>query len=69
MVEAITAQRMSLLQVVAKHPDVSREKLLSLPSVTEADLKYLEQLDMIREREVGRYRISHFGQLVLKRGI
>jgi hypothetical protein len=68
MVETITTQRMNLLQMVAKYPDVSREKLLGLKGVTEADLTYLEQHDLIRERE-GRYRVSHFGQMALKRGL
>ena len=69
MVETITAQRLNLLQMVAKYPDVAREKLLGLKGVTEADLAYLEQHDLIREREPGRYRVSHFGQMALKRGV
>jgi hypothetical protein len=68
MVETITAQRMNLLQMVAKYPDVSRDKLLGLKGITEADLAYLEQHDLVRERE-GRYRVSHFGQMALKRGL
>jgi hypothetical protein len=68
MVETITAQRMNLLQMVAKYPDVSRAKLLGLKGVTEADLTYLEQHDLIRARE-DRYRVSHFGQMALKRGL
>lgn len=67
MVEAITNQRLHLLQMVAKYPDVQRDKLLSLKGVTEADLAYLLQYDLIREREAGCYRISHFGQMALKR--
>ena len=69
MVETITAQRKNLLQMVANHPDVSREKLLGLKGVTDADLTYLEQHDLIREREPGHYRVSHFGQMALKRGL
>ena len=69
MVETITAQRMNLLQMVAKYPDVAREKLLGLKGVTDADLAYLLQHDLIREREPGRYRVSHFGQMALKRGL
>jgi hypothetical protein len=68
MVETITPQRMVLLQMVAKYPDVAREKLLGLKGVTEADLAYLEQHDLIRSRE-GHYRVSHFGQMALKRGL
>jgi hypothetical protein len=69
MVEPITAQRMNLLQMVANHPDVAREKLLALKGVTGADLAYLEQHDLIRERDPGRYRVTHFGQMALKRGL
>lgn len=68
MVETITVQRMALLQMVAKHPDVSRDRLLGLKGVTEADLAYLEQHDLLRERD-GRCRISHLGQMALKRGL
>ncbi len=69
MVETISAVRLSLLQLVAKHPDVSREKLLTIKGITDADLNYLLQNDMIREREVGKYRVAHFGELVIKRGV
>jgi hypothetical protein len=68
MVKPITAQQLSILKIVAKHPGAEKEKLLALAGVTEADLKYLEENDMIREREAGRYRIAHFGELVLRRG-
>lgn len=68
MVETITSLRMALLQMVGKHPDVSRDKLLALKGVTEADLAYLEEHDLIRERE-GRYRVSNFGKMALKRGL
>ena len=69
MVEVITPLRLSLLQVVAKHPDIHRDKLLTLKGVQDADIAYLAQHDLIREREVGCYRISHFGQTALKRGL
>ena len=36
---------------------------------TAAINEYLELHDMIREREVGHYRIAHFGEMVLKRGL
>jgi len=68
MVDVITPLRLSLLQTVARHPDALRDKLLALKGVQEADLAYLIQHDLIRERETGCYRISHFGQLALKRG-
>jgi hypothetical protein len=54
---------------VAKYPDVSREKLLGLKGVTDADLAYLLQYDLIRERNPGCYRVSNFGQMALKRGV
>lgn len=69
MVDVITPLRLSLLMTVAKHPDAEREKLLTLKGVVAADIDYLIQHDLIREREPGRYRVSHFGQLALKRGI
>ena len=69
MVETITVVRLNLLQMVAKYPDVAQEKLLGLKGVTEADLAYLVQHDLIREREPGHYRVSHFGQMALKRGL
>jgi hypothetical protein len=69
MVDVITPLRLSLLQTVAKHPDALREKLLALKGVEPADVDYLVQHDLIREREVGKYRISHFGQMALKRGL
>jgi hypothetical protein len=69
MVDVITSLRFSLLKVVAQRPDISREQLLVLKGVTEADIAYLVQHDLIHEREVGRYRVSHFGQMALKRGL
>jgi hypothetical protein len=47
---------------------VEKEQLLRLAKATDEDLKYLEEHDMIREREAGRYRIAHFGEMVLRRG-
>jgi len=67
MIEAITALRLHLLQVVAKYPDIRRDKLLTVKGAQGADIDYLVQHDLIREREVGCYRIAHLGQLVLKR--
>ncbi|WP_005035421.1 hypothetical protein [Holophaga foetida] len=69
MVDVITPLRLHLLQVVAKYPDIRREKLLTVKGAQAADLAYLEQCDLIRERESGCYRISHLGQMALKRGL
>jgi hypothetical protein len=68
MVETITPQSLNLLRMVAKFPDVSREKLLGLKDISEADLTYLVRNDLIWEREPGHYRVSNFGQMALKRG-
>jgi hypothetical protein len=57
-----------LLQLVAKHPDVARDHLIKA-GAADADLAYLERQDLIRERAVGRYRISHLGDQVLKRSL
>ncbi len=67
MVETITPLRLHLLQMIAKYPDVTRDKLLTIKGITEADLTYLIQHDLIRERD-GRLRVTHFGQMALKRG-
>lgn len=70
MVDVITPRQLALLALVAKHPGLEREKLLVVGGTTAAaDLAYLEQHDLIREREVGRYRVSHLGERVLKRGL
>ena len=66
MADPITPRQKMLLQLVAKHPDVARDHLLKA-GAAEADLAYLERQDLIREREVGRYRVSHLGQQALKR--
>jgi hypothetical protein len=70
MSETISNQQRILLQMVGKYPDVTQEKLLSLKGVTLADIEYLLKHDLIREqREPGRYRASHLGQMAIKRGI
>ena len=69
MAEAITSQQMGILQFVAKNPGISREKLVELKGATDADIKYLEGHDLIREREVHHYRVSHFGEMALRRGL
>ena len=66
--EPITARQLTILQVVAKHPDVARDHLVKA-GATDADLAYLERHDLIRERAIGRYRVSHMGQEVLKRSL
>jgi hypothetical protein len=68
MAEAITPLCLSLLQIVARNPDAPREKLLALKGVQASDLDYLLQHDLIRDREPFRYRVTHLGQMVLKRG-
>jgi len=69
MVEVITPRQLAILKLVSKHPGIKRDRLLELKEVTPADLAYMEQHDMIREREIGCFRISHFGELVLKRSV
>jgi hypothetical protein len=66
--EPITPRQMMLLQLVSKHPDVARDHLIKA-GATEADLTYLERHDLIRERAIGRYRVSHMGMAVLKRSL
>ncbi|HJW43354.1 MAG TPA: hypothetical protein VJ463_02790 [Geothrix sp.] len=68
MAEPITPRQMMLLQLVAKHPDVARDHLVKA-GAAEADISYLVRHDLIRERGVGQYRVSHLGQQVLKRGL
>lgn len=69
MTLAISAVRLALLKLIAKHPGVPREKLFAIKGVGEADLAYLSSLDLIQEREVGRYRATHLGETVVKRGL
>jgi hypothetical protein len=68
VVDAISSRQLTLLQVVAKHPDVARDHLVKA-GATDADLAYLERHDLIRERAIGRYRVSHMGLEVLKRSL
>lgn len=65
--EPITPLRLKLLRLVAEKPGVTRDILLSLPSLSAADVDYLVRLDLIRESGTGGYRISHLGQMALKR--
>lgn len=66
MVDPISRRQLTLLQVVAKHPDVARDHLVKA-GATDADITYLERHDLIRERAIGHYRVSHLGQEALKR--
>lgn len=69
MPDVITSQQMGLLQVVAKNPGITRERILAIKGMTLADIAYLESHDLIREREVHQYRVSHFGEMALRRGL
>lgn len=69
MTTPISAGRMALLQLIAKHPGVPKAKLLTIKGITEADLAYLVGLDLIREREAGAFRATHLGETVIKRGL
>ncbi len=66
MVDPITPRQRTLLQVVARHPDVARDHLVRA-GATDTDQAYLERHDLIRERALGHYRVTHLGQEVLKR--
>lgn len=68
MADPITPRQLMLLQLVAKHPDVARDHMIKA-GAADADLAYLERQDLIRERAVGHYRISHMGDQVLKRSL
>ena len=70
MAEVITSKQLGILAFISKNPGASAAAITKGTSATAADLAYLGQHDMIREqREPGCYRISHFGELVLRRGL
>ena len=70
MAEVITARQLGILAFIGKNPGASVAAIAKGAGATAADLAYLGQHDMIREqREPGCYRIAHFGELVLRRGI
>jgi hypothetical protein len=69
MTQTISAGRLALLQLIVKHPGVPKAKLLAIKGVGEADLAYLSSLDLIQEREEGRFRATHLGETVVKRGL
>jgi len=67
MVQPITPRQLAILQMVAKHPGVDREQLARLAQASDEDMKYLLEHDLVREREAGKYRVAHFGEMVLRR--
>ena len=70
MAEVITAKQLGILAFIAKNPGVATASIAKGAGATAADLAYLAQHDMIREqREPGCYRVAHFGELVLRRGV
>lgn len=69
MTQPITGKQLSILQYISKHPNVSKDVLFSSVGATEADLAYLGEHDMIREREPGCFIASHFGGMVLRRSL
>lgn len=68
MTEVITVQQWKLLQLISKHPRVTRAQLLTAGAGAQ-DLAYLEGQDLIRERDRGNLQVSHLGELALKRGL
>ncbi len=69
MTLAISALRLNLLRIIAKHPGVPQAKLLAIRGVTQADLDYLTALELIQAREAGAFRATHRGETVVKRGL
>jgi hypothetical protein len=70
MAEVITARQLGILAFIAKNPGASADAIGKGAGATASDLAYLAQHDMIREqREPGCYRVAHFGELVLRRGV
>ena len=69
MTQTISAGRLALLQLIVKHPGVPKERLLAIKGVGEADLSYLTTLELIQEREPGRYRATYRGETVVRRGL
>lgn len=69
MTQPITSKQLNLLQFISKNPNRNKALLITSAGATEADLAYLIQHDMIREREADCFQVSHFGGLVLKRSL
>jgi hypothetical protein len=68
LTQALSPGRIALLQLIAKFPGVSKESLLAIRGVGEADLAYLTANDLIKMREPARFRATHQGETVGKRG-
>ena len=69
MTVPISPGRLALLQLIAKYPGVMREKVLAIKGIGDADLAYLLSLELIQEREPGRYRATHRGETLVRRGL
>ncbi len=69
MTQPITSKQLNLLQFISKNPNRNKAQLITSVGASEADLAYLVQHDLIREREVDCFQLSHFGGLVLKRSL
>jgi hypothetical protein len=68
LAQALSPGRIALLQLIAKFPGVSKERLLAINGVGEADLEYLTSNDLIKLRQPALYRATHHGETVGKRG-
>jgi hypothetical protein len=68
LIHALSPGRIALLQLIVKFPGVPKVRLLAIPGVGEADLAYLAANDLIKVREPARYRATHHGEIVGKRG-
>ena len=69
MTEPISRARLNLLKVISKQPGLTRTAILALPGITPADLAYLTGLDLVREREVDCFHVTHLGSQVVKRSL
>ncbi len=69
MAEVITSKQLGILALIAKNAGAPMSALVKAAGASEADIAYLVQHDMIREQREGGYRIAHFGELVLRRGV
>lgn len=69
MTVAISPGRLALLRLIAKYPGIAKEKLFAIKGIGEADLTYLQSLELIQEREPGRFRATHLGETVVRRGL
>ena len=69
MAEVITSKQLGILAFIAKNAGAPLAALVKAAGASDADVAYLVQHDMIREQREGGYRIAHFGDMVLKRGL